>query len=297
MIPERYQPRAERFHFLPREKVTGGTLPWIVALMVLLAVLGLAAGVSLASGVWSMGAGLESGFTVQIVEPNPDLKADKVAAVTAILEDDTEISGIRVLSDADLTALVEPWLGTGNVGEDLPLPAMIDAEAANDRALARVRQQLDASVESARIDDHARWLAPIGKLAWVLAISALTAALLVLAAMAAIVVLSVRAGLGRHAETINVLHLIGAEDSVITHLFEYRFAVTAALGAAVGFLIAMALFLIIDGLLAGVSSGLAALAGLPWWGWILVLLVPVIAVLLSVITARITVERALKKAL
>ncbi|MHB9880861.1 cell division protein FtsX [Pacificimonas sp. ICDLI1SI03] len=293
MIPDWIRPRAERFRFLPAEQAARGSLPWIVALMVALAVLGMAAGISLVSGVGVMKDGLAQRFTVQIVEPNPDIRADKVAATVAALEGRDGISRIRVLETAELRKLLEPWLGSGNVGEDLPLPAMIDAEAESPALLNQVAASLERDVDGARVDDHAGWLAPVARLAWVLAIVALAAALLLTAAMAAIIVLGVRAGLTRHAETVDVLHLIGAEDRVITQLFQYRFGMVAALGAVTGFLVALLLIFAIGRLITALGSGLVAAAGLPWWGWVMVVMVPVVAVMLSTITARITVERSL----
>ena len=128
------------------------------------------------------------------------------------------------LTREELRSLLEPWLGTGNVGEDLPLPAMIDARAGEAVDLDSLSARLSAGVEGARLDDHAGWLAPVSRVAGALAAVALIAAALVAAATAAIVVLGVRAGLGRHRETIDVLHLMGAEDRHISALFQYRFA-------------------------------------------------------------------------
>ncbi|MGB3722528.1 MAG: FtsX-like permease family protein [Pacificimonas sp.] len=297
MIPESLQPRAERFRFLPPEKAAAGALPWIIALMVLLAVLGLAAGLALASGVGVMNEGLSRSFTVQIVEANPDLMAGRVSEAEAILSRTDGISDIERLTEAELRGLLEPWLGTGNVGEDLPLPAMIDAEASEAVDLEALSARLSAEIEGARLDDHAGWLAPVSRVAWALASVALIAALLVAVATSAIVVLGVRAGLGRHRETIDVLHLMGAEDRHISALFQYRFAMIACLGAAIGFGAGLIVLVVVGGLIGTIGGGLAGAAGLPWWGWIAVVAAPFGAVLLAMSTARITVERSLKDAL
>ncbi len=297
MIPESLQPRAERFRFLPQEKVASSALPWIIALMVLLAVLGLATGLSLASGVGVLDEGLSRSFTVQIVEPNPDEMTRKVDAAETLLAKTEGISDIDRLSEDRLRGLLEPWLGTGNVGEDLPLPMMIDAKAAEGVDIDALGVRLAREIEGARLDDHASWLAPVGRVAWALATVALIAALLVAVATAAIVILGVRAGLGRHRETIDVLHLMGAEDRHISALFQYRFAMIACLGAAIGFGLGLIVLIVVGQLIGAVGGGLAGAAGLPWWGWMIICAVPFGAVLLSMSTARITVENTLKDVL
>ncbi|MEM8826315.1 MAG: cell division protein [Pseudomonadota bacterium] len=298
MIPASIQPRAERYHFLPDERVAASALPWIVALMVLLATLGLTVGATLIASVDALDRQLGRSFTVQIVEPDPAVKVEKVEAVRALLTAETGIGGVEILGDAELAGLLEPWLGAaisddGTLGDDLPLPAMIDAEAADDVDLDALAERLADGIPGARLDDHADWLAPIGRLAAVLAGVALAAALLVAVATSAIIVLGVRAGLGRHGETIDVLHLIGAEDRSIAALFQYRFGVVALLGALVGTAIAVLVILIVGALIGAVGGGLIGSATLPWWGWLLVLAVPIGAVLMAMTTARVTVERSL----
>ncbi|MGB7405914.1 MAG: cell division protein, partial [Pacificimonas sp.] len=76
-----------------------------------------------------------------------------------------------------------------------------------------------------------------------------------------------------------------------------RFAVIAALGTAIGFLVGLVIIVVIGGLLGSVGNGLMAGVGLPWWGWTLLVSIPIAAILLTVATARITVERRLANVL
>ena len=291
------QPRAERYRYLPRERTARTALPWIVALMVFLATLGVAAGIGLGSGVGALGRDFRGEITVQIVEPNPDLLPRQRDAVAAMLRSDGQVSGVRVLAEAELNRLLEPWLGGADLGDTLPMPAMIDARLDRGADLDRLERRVRALSPGAVIDDHARWFAPIGTLAAVLAGIALLAAVLLAAATAAIVVLGTRAGLSRHHESIAVLHLMGAEDSSVAALFQYRLARTALIGATTGFLLAVAVILLVGRLLANIGSGLVSASYLPLWGWAALLLVPVGAVALALYTSRLTVERALRHSL
>lgn len=298
MIPLWMRPRAEQFRFLPPERATLGALPWIIALMTLLAALGIAGSIALASGVEGLGSDLDRRFTVQIVEPNPDLMTAKTERVVALLRAEPGIGAVRPLADEELQALVEPWLGSADLGEDLALPAMVDAVLKDsDKDLDAFGTRLAEEVPEARLDDHGDWLRPVGRLGWALAAIGLVLALLVALATAAIVVLGVRAGLGRHRATIEVLHLMGAEDRVISALFQYRLGLVGLIGAALGFVAALAAILTVSVLIGRLGSGLVGAAYLPWWGWLLLTAVPIAAVLLTMTTARVTVERALRRML
>ena len=90
---------------------------------------------------------------------------------------------------------------------------------------------------------------------------------------------------------------MGARDADIVSLFQYRFGVIALAGAALGTGVALAVLLLIGALFADVAGGLAANAGLPWWGWLLLAFVPVAVVALSVAAARLTVRQTLAEVL
>ena len=291
------QPRAERYRFLPREPAVRSALPWIISLMVFLAVLGVAAGIGLGSGVGVIGEDLSRQVTVQIADPNPDRLPQKTAALAERLSASGDVERVEVLAEPELEALLEPWLGSGDLGDTLPLPVMIDVTVAPDVDMGAFARELEALDPAIAVDDHLSWFAPIGRLAAVLAATALLAALLIAAATAAMVVLGVRAGLGRHRNTIAVLHLMGAEDRTIAELFQYRLAMTAFAGAFGGFLAALVVLFGLGALIGQIGSGLIGAATLPPWGWLLLLMVPVGAVLLSMTTARVTVERTLRQEL
>ncbi|MEE4348693.1 MAG: hypothetical protein V2J26_00550 [Pacificimonas sp.] len=286
-------PRAERYRFLPPEPVLRTALPWIVALMVALATLGVAAGMALAMGVGSLGMGVSSGLTVQIADGNPDRKAERAARIMTVLEASGAVTDPRQLSEERTNALLAPWLGTDDAADVLPVPVMIDANLVSGADVAAFRAAIADVDPEAIVDSHGEWFAPFSRLGWTMSGLALGAALLLLVAMAATVVLGVRAGLGRQREALGILHVLGAEDRIISGLFQYRLAVTTLVGAAGGFLMAMLVLAAISLLLADIGGGLLGAASLPVWGWLGLLIVPVLAVLLAMLTTRMTVERAL----
>ncbi len=267
-------------------------------MMTFLATLALAGGMALSNATSALTGGLSRSFTVQIVEPNPDLKRDQTAAVAKMLRARTDLTDVVVLGDAELRALVEPWLGSGNIGEDLPLPAMIDARwqsGAGD--VTAIRDTVRALAPTARIDTHAQWFRPLAGVVEVLKWLAVAIGALVVATTAAIVALSVRAALSTHGPTIETLHIMGAEDRTVAALFEYRYAILGLVGSIIGAIGGFAVIAVIGNLLGQFGGGLAGEINLSFLGWTALSAVPLLVALLTILTVRITVGRALKRQL
>jgi cell division transport system permease protein len=205
----------------------------------------------------------------------------------------------RRVSDEELAELIEPWLGSGVGQTDVPIPAMIDADLSPElhARIADVRSALAAAAPSARVDDNAQWLAPLGQL--VDALKWLSAALVVLmvGATAATVVLAARAALDTHRSTIEVLHLMGATDVQVARLFQRRIALDALFGSLVGLVAAFGVLLLIGRRVRELGSELLGSAQLPDYAWVLLLALPVAGVLLAMLVARLTILRALARLL
>jgi len=109
------------------------------------------------------------------------------------------------------------------------------------------------------------------------------------------VVFAVRSGLAVHREVIEVLHLMGAQDSYIARQFQ-RHALTMALrGSLGGALLAAAVLGGLSHVAADVDAALLANAHMPVWQWALLVLVPMLACLIAMATTRHTVLRALRR--
>jgi cell division transport system permease protein len=110
---------------LPEGRLAG-PMPWVIAIMMFLTVLAAAAGLRLGSAAANLGADIGSRVTVQIVQPNPDLREAEARAALAALQRQANVRSTRRLDEAEMQRLLEPWLGGGGLGADLPVPAMID---------------------------------------------------------------------------------------------------------------------------------------------------------------------------
>lgn len=281
---------------LPEGRLAG-PMPWVIAIMMFLTVLAAAAGLGLGGAASSLGADIGNRVTVQVLEPNPDLREAEAARAVEALRRTPEIISARRLGQEEMARLLEPWLGSGGVEADLPIPAMIDAQLIPGARADAVRPRLAAVAPSARIDENGEWLAPLGRLISALKWLALSLVLLMVGATAATVVLAARAALDTHRGTIEVLHLMGATDVQVARLFQRRIALDALFGGIVGFIgAALALFLV-GQRISALGSDLIGSASLPLFAWGALALLPLLGVLLAMLVARATILRALGRML
>lgn len=276
-----------------------GPMPWVIAIMIFLSVLAAAAGLTLSSAASSMQTRLAGKITVQLVEANPDTRVRQRSAVATALRRMRGIGDVTEVSDDSVRALLAPWLGRDGLDADIPVPALIDATIADPSpaALGAVEASVRGMAPSVRIDRHADWLGPIGDL--LVTLKWLAVALVVLAggAMAAAVVLGTRAALDQHHATIDVMHLMGASDRQISRLFERRVGQDAITGAALGFVAAVGVFIVLGWRFSAVGAALAGSNSLGWTDWALIASLPVLGVGLAIGAARIAILRALARIL
>lgn len=289
----RFVPRAQRLRFLPRGQGAGGLVVPVISVMTFLTALALAGGIALAAAASGLDESMARSATVQIVQANPDIRNPQAAAAAALLRRDARVARVHQLSRAELERLLVPWLGAQVKARDLlPLPAMIDIELRPGADAAALAARIRAVAPDSRLDVHSRWLGPLAAamkglqwLAWVVV-------LLVSLATVAVVTIGTRAALGLYRTTIELLHMMGAEDADIARLFQYRYLVQGIIGGVVGVGCA---FVVIVGLgrLAG-ALGATGAAGLPPLAWAALLLLPLAVGVLAMAAARVSVMRALE---
>ncbi len=296
---DRQAAEAARNRLLPEGRVAG-PMPWVIAIMMFLTVLAAACGLGLGAAVRSMGSDLAGRATVQIVEANPEIRTRLTGRTIAALRGAADVRAARPVAPAQLVEQLRPWLGQEATNGDLPVPALIDVELTpghSDAKIATLRRLLAGISPAARIEPHAAFLQPLAGLLSALGWLAVGLVVLMAIATAAIVVLAARGAHDGHRSTIEVLHLMGATDVQIARLFQRRIALDALFGGTLGFVAALLVLLTLGGRLAATGSELLGAISLPWTGWLLLAALPVGGVLLSTLAARLTVLRALGRAL
>lgn len=283
---------------LPQGKLSG-PMPWVIAIMIGLTVVATASGLALRNTARVASADVSGGVTVQIVHGAPRERDRQAQAALASVQSAPGVLSARLVPQAELDALVEPWLGT-NAGDDinaLPVPALIDvrlSDAANDSQLKSLRTRLKSPAPAARIDAQATWLAPvfeaIGGLQW------LAGGLIALLAFATVatVLLASRNALGNHRSTIEIVHMLGGTDTQIARIFQRSMAVDAAAGGIGGLLLGLVAISLLGHQFAALGSGMMTSVGLGFSDWLVICCIPLAGVLLAVVTARLTVLSALR---
>ena len=274
-----------------------GAAPWVIAIMMFLMILAAAGGLGLAQAARGLGSDIADKLTIQIVEANPDAREVQTRAALRELSRMAEVRRVRRVPENELKALVEPWLGAEAANGDIPLPAMIDVTLARAEAAQPVRLAIGQVAPAARVDEHARSLAPLAGLIDALKWLAAGVVMLMATATAAVVVLASGGALNTHRSTIDVMHLLGATDLQIARIFQRRIAFDALFGGGVGLVAALVVLLLIGTRLAAIGSELVGSIALPASGWIALLLLPLFGTVLAMTVTRFTVLRLLRNRL
>lgn len=290
---------ARRVPFLSdrAERASGNLLPWVIAVMVYLSGLALASALGVQGAVADWAGDLSRQLTVQVVLEDPDERDDQVAAAMALLSATPGVQSVDRLEAEHLLGLLEPWLGEANIGDDLPLPALIDVTLApdatiNTRALA---SQLRNVAPAATLDTNEQWLGRLHAVAAMVQGTALFIVLLITLATVAIVIFGTHAGLAAHRSTIETVHIIGARDKLIAQEFQRRFLMLGLKGGLIGLVAAGATLFLGRNLIQSMGGGIMERAGMNPLDVLALVALPVAAGLIAMLTARITVMRALAR--
>ena len=97
---------------------------------------------------------------------------------------------------------------------ELPIPRLIAVRVAEDADLSTLARRLKEEVPTASLDDHGEWLQRLSSMAEVMSGVGLVILGLVFAATALCVVFATRGAMAGNRIVIEVLHFVGAEDSL-----------------------------------------------------------------------------------
>ena len=278
-------------------------LPWLIAFMVYLACLALAGMLVLGTMMERWGAGVSGTLTVQIIPSESSAAAPKevrrIEAALDILRTTPGIAGAEVIGEDRIMALLEPWLGSIGGSGDLPLPRLIDVElkAGAEVDTAALSKRLRQAVPGTTVDDHGVWLDKLVRLLRAVEILASLVLLLIGSATVGTVVFTTRTGLAIHQEAIEVLHLIGAQDSYVAKQFATRALILGLRGGIIGLVLAVPTLMGIGVLAARMEVGLLPDFTFTPAHWAAMVCLPLAVALIAMLTARLTVMKTLAEML
>lgn len=271
-------------------------LPWIVALMVYLATLTLAGGLLVATIANEWSQGLTGNMTVQVTPTKNESLAEldaRVAQATRTLLKTPGVKTAHAIPLAEISAMLEPWLGADANIADLPLPRLIAVTLEQTIDKDALTQRLRKNTPGAEIDDHQSWRTHLVTFLRSLEIVAVTMVVLIGVTTATIVVFATRSGLAVHHDVIEVLHLIGAPDGYIAGQYQRHAQRLGFIGGAAGSGLGVATLLGLSAL-AGNLDG-AALPSFQYWHWPILATLPIASAYIAKWTARRIVMQALSR--
>lgn len=285
---------------IPQSRLAG-PMPWVIAIMVALTVIAAAAGLALSNTARSAADELSGGITVQVVEANPAERTRQARAAAERLQATPGVAEAHVVSQDEVERLIEPWLGA-RVGddEDIPIPALVDArlrKPLDGETLGSLRRLVREVAPSARVDAQSTWLKPVFGAIDSLRLLALALVVLLGFALAAAVLLAVRNALGANRDTIEIVHLLGGTDSQVARIFQRSVGLDAIGGGLVGLALGLVVVLFFGRRFAELGAGLVGGGSLLWYDWAVLGVVPLAGAVLAMVTARVTVLRALRRML
>ncbi|WP_020590929.1 cell division protein FtsX [Kiloniella laminariae] len=274
-------------------------LPWLIAVMVYLATMSLIVALTMNKLANRWDQGLSNSLTIQVPAGQSPAERQAIEKKTALLLQEfkkiPDVKKAEMLTDGELNKLLEPWLGKDVVLHDLPIPLLISIELSQSsaRTLDAVKVLTAEKLPTASIDDHQRWLGNLLGLAKIIGTVSLLVVLLVGGAAALMVILVTRMGLAIHRQVVELFHLMGAQDAYIANRFQLHALKLSMAGGFAGLLLAGLTIAAFSTLLGQANSALLPSFTLTATEWGLLLLIPVGASLVAMITARLTVLRSL----
>ena len=192
---------------------------------------------------------------------------------------------------------MSPWLGSSDVLRDLPLPALIDVTLKPEANLDidALGVKISKAVPGASLDDHRRWLDRLIGLSRSIEWLAVGIVTLIGFVTASTVYYATRTGMAIHREVVEVLHVIGAADGYIAGQFAHRAFVLGFKGGIMGLLLTFPILAFISFGAKRMEGGFLVDLSLPVVGLLAVLVLPLAAAVLAMITARFAAYGALAR--
>lgn len=281
-------PQAER-RILPGSPLRSIT-PWIVAVMSFTILLVAACGLVTARAAAELGGSVGSRYVLTVPAGAGDAErlAERLRATPGVL-------AAEAVSEGELRGTLQRWLGPAASSADLPVPALIKFQLAEDGDAARLRAALLRAAPGGDFSSYQEKVAPLLSSLRLVQWVAVGLVLLLGAAAASAVVLAARAAIDSHRATVDVLHGIGATDNQVTRLFQHRIALDTLAGSLAGAVAAGAVILVI----AGGARWASDLSGLRLGGvdFLLLVLLPLLLTLIATLAARVAILSVLRETL
>lgn len=277
-------------------------LPWICALMVFIATLVLAGGITTHNSLKLWQKGVAESLTVQIPtydeEGNErnELVYQDIEKALMLLRTTPGVLGAIVLNDEQMQDLMTPWLGNKAVVSQLPLPKLIDVavDTTQPPSLEQLKADLASQVPGAVLDSHRIWLNDLIKFANTVLTLIIGILGLLFFTVFVTVIYTTKASLSIQEYVLSLVHMLGARDFYITNRYACHNFKIALCGSLLGFALALPILFGISMFLKSVSGNIFQSTLTPiQWGYLAA--IPISVAILAFLTTFKTVFKFLRK--
>ena len=223
------------------EDNAGAFVPALIAVLVYVAVIALAAMLLVGGFAERWRAERESRLSVQLAaSASQNARQMAIDRALAAIRGVPEVARAEPVPEDQLLALLQPWLNAAPLERGVALPAVIDVELKEEARphAGEVRDRLRTELPDARIDSGGDAIGPVVRMIRAIEGVALLVVLVLGGTLGTTVVFATQARLAARRETIEILHLLGADEKGIVDAVVGGALRTAVTGAAVGLALA-----------------------------------------------------------
>ena len=268
-------------------------VPFLVGFMIFLATIFIVGGkfVTNIGDRWS--DGIDDSMIVQVViDENLDREAnqDTLNRTLMILNQTQGIKKAVLVNNDDTMDMLEPWLGSGIMTSELPIPNLIQVEKDNDYEINMdlLKDELQQISPNILIDDYADWREKISNIVSNINNFIYSLIFLTLASTALLVITLTRGLMLVNTHTLNMLILMGATDKFIMNDFVWGsvrlILKSSVMGFVFGVIFVNLMFLIND-----FDLEISTL------NWVATFMIVPLVFVLGFMTSSITVRMTLRK--
>ena len=251
----------------------------IMGLLTFLAVIALGVALSVAGGVARWNAQWQLMATVQIMPSQDSDAAQKILAANA-----DKIASVKKISADEMAALMRPWISGGGAAMKNYLPEMYEVSVKNKSDIKFLGDKFNGV---ARFLPHANLHATSA--GWRMIGIAVLMLALAIGSIGVCISFIARNTAQLHKRELDILNQVGAHDAFIAHQMQIIVGKISFVAAAIGFIVAAPVLLLILSAAHQARVGLMAMMGLTGIGWLILGLMPVLITVFAIwITRRTT---------
>lgn len=279
-------------------------IPWVSGVMIYLITLLLTAVIMIKESVKEWDQYFSSRLTIEIPTIGQDFEIEEkknqlIEKVVTLLDKKIPLVSYKIVESERIQSLLEPWLGQGNIIEELPIPLLIDVKTLPHQQIdfESLTKEIEELAPGTTIEDHEQWRHLLMHLVKSLTFLGYGLTGIIIIALLSILTFVTTTELKIHHKIIEILQVVGASNKYIAKQFQSHALWIGLQGMVIGVGLLTITFLAIIAVVHRVQLPLIQDIPLTYSMLLPFFIVPLILILSMMITARLNVMQTLQKLL